>query len=105
LYAHSPNTRFWQQHEQNFKLRKWCSNDPGTLKQIPDSEKDSFPKSWYRLGFNFGYSAFLHIAHESSSKIQKALGPVCNCSLLRPLGLPRHTEGQYPAAANLGRKT
>lgn len=26
----------------HFKLRKWCSNNPGTLKQILDSEKESF---------------------------------------------------------------
>jgi len=26
----------------HFKSRKWCSNYPGTLKQIPDSENDYF---------------------------------------------------------------
>ncbi|KAH8406925.1 hypothetical protein KR222_008080, partial [Zaprionus bogoriensis] len=25
-----------------FQLRKWCSNDPGVLQQIPDAEKDTF---------------------------------------------------------------
>jgi len=52
-------------------------------------------------------SAILHIAHESSSKIQQALCPVYNCSLLRPSWsyLPRHNEGQSSAAANLKRKT
>ncbi|KAL7723640.1 hypothetical protein ACLKA6_007565, partial [Drosophila palustris] len=27
-----------------FKLRKWCSNDPAVLQQIPDSEKETFLK-------------------------------------------------------------
>ncbi|XP_041633394.1 uncharacterized protein [Drosophila kikkawai] len=28
----------------NFKLRKWCSNDPALLQQIPEAERDSFLK-------------------------------------------------------------
>ncbi|KAL7725330.1 hypothetical protein ACLKA6_013508 [Drosophila palustris] len=28
----------------HFKLRKWCSNDPAVLQQIPDSEKETFLK-------------------------------------------------------------
>jgi len=69
--------------KSHFKLRKWCSKILVLWSIFPIRKRIPFSlqNSWYRLGFNLGYSAILHIANESSSKILQALCPVYNCSL------------------------